>query len=137
MRIDKIYIYTDGGSRGNPGSAAIGITLLDEQKSVLEQYRECIGETTNNVAEYKAIIKALEIATAHTREEVYLFSDSELVIKQLSGSYRIKKGHLRELFYLIKEREKAFKKVIYSHLNRENKFIAMSDKLVNEALDNK
>jgi ribonuclease HI len=135
MKIDKIYLYTDGGSRGNPGPAAIGISIYDEERNLLQDHKECIGEATNNTAEYKALIKALELATAHCRREINCFLDSELVVRQLNGSYRIKAPHLRDLFYDIKQKEKAFDKVTYNHTNRDNRYIMNSDRLVNEALD--
>jgi ribonuclease HI len=135
MKSNKIYVYTDGGSRGNPGPAAIGITIYDENKQLLQEYKECIGDATNNVAEYKALIKALELSAAHCRDEIYCFLDSELVVRQLNGRYRIKKNHLLELFYDIKDKEKAFKTVIYNHTKRDNKLICRCDELVNDALE--
>jgi len=137
MKLNKIHVYTDGASRGNPGPSAIGVVIYDENKNVLEEYKECIGDTTNNTAEYKALIKALELSAAHCRREVCCFLDSELVVRQLSGRYRIKAKHLLELFYVLKDREKAFDKVIYNHVRRTNKFICRADKLVNDALDGK
>jgi ribonuclease HI len=136
MKLDKIYIYTDGAARGNPGPAAIGIVIYDENKNVLAEYKECIGEATNNTAEYKALIKGLELAAAHCRREVYCFLDSEVVVRQLNRTYRIKARHLLELFYILKDREKAFDKVVYNHARRDNRYISRADKLVNEALDN-
>ncbi|RLG11906.1 ribonuclease H [Candidatus Pacearchaeota archaeon] len=134
-KILNLYVYTDGGSRGNPGPAAIGIVFFDENKNKIAEYKECIGECTNNQAEYKALIKALELATAHCRRTIRCFLDSELVIRQLSGRYRIKNEKLRELFYILKDREKAFEKVIYNHVRRNNQFIQYADRLVNDALD--
>jgi len=131
----KIYVYTDGGSRGNPGPAAIGVAIFDENRQMLEEYKECIGESTNNRAEYKALIKGLELAAAHCRKEILCFLDSELVVRQLSGRYRIKSEPLRELFYVLKDKEKAFEKVVYNHVRRTDRFIKRADKLVNEALD--
>lgn len=136
MKLDRIHIYTDGGSRGNPGPAAIGVVIYDKDKRVLVEYTECIGEATNNVAEYKALIKGLELAAAHCRKEIFCFLDSEVVVRQLNGAYRIKARHLLELFYTLKDREKAFDKIVYNHVRRDNKFICRADKLVNEALDN-
>ena len=136
MKLNKIHIYTDGAARGNPGPAAIGIVIYDENKQVLAEYKECIGEATSNTAEYKALIKGLELAAAHCRSEVHCFLDSELVVRQLSGAYRIKAKHLLELFYILKNREKAFDRVVYNHVRRTNRFIYRVDKLVNEALNN-
>jgi len=133
----KLYIYTDGGSRGNPGPSAIGIVFYDKDKNKIAEYKECIGEATNNQAEYRALIKGLELATSHCRKEILCFLDSELVIRQLSGRYRIKNEKLRELFYILKDREKAFEKVVYNHVKRGNLYIVIADKLVNDALDGK
>jgi ribonuclease HI len=136
-RILTLYVYTDGGSRGNPGPAAIGIVFFDENKNRIAEYKECIGECTNNQAEYKALTKALELATAHCRKTIMCFLDSELVVRQLSGMYKIKNEELRRLFYLLKDRERAFEKVVYNHTKRENQFIQYADKLVNDALEGK
>ena len=133
--INTLYVYTDGGSRGNPGHSAIGIVFFDENKTKIAEYKECIGEGTNNQAEYKALIKGLELATAHCRRKIMCFLDSELVVRQLSGSYRIKNEKLRELFYILKDRERAFDEVVYNHVGRTNQFIQYADKLVSDALD--
>jgi len=134
-KILTLYVYSDGGSRGNPGPSAIGIVFYDENKNKIAEYKECIGHATNNQAEYKAIIKALELATAYCRKKIMCFLDSELVVKQLSGDYRIKNEQLREFFYILKDREKAFDEVIYNHTKRTNNYIQEADKLVNDALD--
>lgn len=136
-KISTLYVYSDGGSRGNPGPGAIGIVFFDQDKNKIDEYNGCIGECTNNQAEYRALIKALELATAHCRKEIMCFLDSELVVKQLSGAYRIKNEKLRELFYVLKDKEKAFDKVVYNHTKRTNQFIQEADKLVNDALDGK
>jgi len=133
---DKVFINADGGSRKNPGPAAIGIIIRDENGNVLDKHSERIGEATSNTAEYKALIKALEMAAKHTREEVQIFMDSEFVIKQVTGKYRVKAKHLYPLCQEIKNQEKFFSKVTYNFVNRNNKFQVKADKLVNEALDN-
>jgi len=131
----KIIIHADGGSRKNPGAAAIGIIIFDEERKKLESYKECIGNTTNNVAEYKALLKALQLAAKHTRKEVHIFMDSELIINQMNGVYKIKSADMLELFQEVKDYERAFTKVVYNYVPRENKFQAMADRLVNEALE--
>jgi len=136
-KILTLYVYTDGGSRGNPGPGAIGIVFFDEDKNKIAEYKECIGECTNNQAEYRALIKALELATAHCRKKILYFLDSELVVRQLSGAYRIKNEELRKLFYILKDREKPFEEVIYNHVKRTNQFTSYADKLVNDALEGK
>jgi len=130
----KIIVHADGGARKNPGPAAIGIMIFDEHYNELNHYKECIGDTTNNVAEYKALIKSLELSTKHTRGEVYIFMDSELVINQMNGFYRIKKDHLLPLFQEVKNAERPFKKVVYNSVPRNNRYQEKADKLVNEAL---
>lgn len=136
-RISTLYVYSDGGCRGNPGPSAIGMVFFDENKNKIAEHKECIGDGTNNQAEYKALIKALELATAHCRKKLICFSDSELLIKQLSGAYRIKNEKLRELFYILKDKETAFEEIVYNHTKRTNPSIEYADKLVNEALDGK
>lgn len=131
----KIYLHADGGSRKNPGPSAIGILVRDETGNILETYKECIGDATCNIAEYRALIKALQLAAKHTRGEVHIFMDSELVIRQMNGSYRIKKNHLLELFQHVKNCERPFDKVVYNHVPRDNQFQIKADALVNEALD--
>ena len=136
-KILTLHIYTDGGSRGNPGPSAIGIVFYDENKNKIAEYKECIGEHTNNQAEYKALIRGLELATAYCRKKILCFLDSELVVRHLNGMYRIKDEKMRELFYILKDRERAFEQVIYNHTKRTNQFIQYTDKLVNDALDGK
>ena len=95
---ETISVNADGGSRCNPGPAAIGILVWDENRIEISSYKECIGDKTNNEAEYIALIKALELAMKHTRKRVHIFMDSELVIKQMNGRYRVKADNLRPLF---------------------------------------
>lgn len=133
--IEKVFINTDGGSRGNPGLAAIGIVIRDEKENLLEEFGEKIGIATNNVAEYKAIIKALSIAKKYTKNEVNISSDSEVVVRQIIGEYKVKKNHLLELFYEVKKKEKDFAKVTFEHVFREDPNQSKADALVNEALD--
>jgi len=135
MMPKKIYVNCDGGSRKNPGPAAIGVVIWDENHKPLKKFKECIGDTTNNVAEYKALIKSLELAVKYTRKEVHIFMDSELVIKQINGFYRIKADHLLPLYQEVKKNEQNFQKVVYNHVTRNNRYQIEADKLVNEALD--
>lgn len=129
-----VYINCDGASRGNPGNAAIGICIRGEdKKTVLKKYSEFIGQTTNNRAEYRAVIKALDLASEFTNKSVFIFSDSELLVKQLNGQYRVKNQNLKELFLEVRKLEGLYKKVTYIHIKREDNRIA--DKLANDALD--
>ncbi len=132
-----IYTNSDGGSRGNPGNAAIGILIRDEEK-ILEEYAEVLEkQTTNNVAEYKALIKALEVASKYTQKKITCFSDSELVVKQLLGEYRVKNQGLMKLFLEVQKVQNRFDKIIYIHVKRDNEFQVYVDKLLNKKLDEK
>lgn len=133
--IDLVKVYTDGACRGNPGSGAIGILISDDEGNVLDQHKECIGECTNNIAEYTALKKGLDLAVAHTRKKVVVHSDSKLVVCQMNGIWRIKKPHLKSLFDEVKQKEARFDKVIYNHVPRENQFIRQVDQMANDALD--
>src|SRR4030043_148668 len=106
----KLVIYTDGASRSNPGNAAIGY-LISNGKEVLEEGGEFIGVTTNNQAEYRALIKALKEARKYKPSEVTCYSDSKLMISQLKGEWKIKEPQLRDLHGDVKDLEKGFKKV--------------------------
>jgi len=131
-----IKIYTDGGSRGNPGKSACAF-LIVEDKEILHEESHFLGIKTNNEAEYNAIIFALQWITKNNRlneKEIEIISDSELVIKQINGDYKIKKTHLKELsekiVKIIKDKE-----VSFSNSRRENEFISQADLLVNKKLD--
>ena len=131
----KIIIYSDGGSRGNPGPSAIGVLICDEKNEPLFEHYETIGETTNNVAEYTAVIVALELAKKFKPEEIDYFVDSELVARQISGRYKVKTPHILALYKQVKEKEKTFKKFIISQVPRSHEKLRYVDKLVNQALD--
>lgn len=131
-----IYTNSDGGARGNPGPGAIGVVIRKEE-DVLEMYSEKIGNVTNNVAEYKALIKALELASKHTKEELTCFLDSELIVKQLLGDYKVRNERLLELFLEVQRLQENFKRIKYIHVSRWDKFQRMADNLLNMKLDNK
>jgi len=134
MNLKSIYINCDGASRGNPGKAAIGIQIKGEdQKTVLKQHSEYIGIATNNVAEYLAVLKSLDIAKNFTNQNVFVYSDSELLVRQLNGIYLVKNKNLKELFNRVQKLQNSFKKVVFTHVKREHNAIA--DQLANEALD--
>ncbi|MGQ0797229.1 MAG: ribonuclease HI family protein [Methanobacteriota archaeon] len=130
-----VRLYADGGARGNPGPAAIGVVLCDDRDRVLLERKEYIGKATNNEAEYRAIIAGLSLAARATRTDVRVHSDRELVVRHLTGAYRLRSGTLRPLYKRAKEKEKAFRKVTYEHLPRLTSWLRRADKLVNEALD--
>ncbi len=131
----KVKIYTDGASRGNPGRAAIAFLIIDEDGNVLSKDMKTIGMATNNEAEYRAIIAALESALSISASEVSLTSDSEVVVNHLTGKYTVKAENLKKLFKKVKELERKFSCVSYNHVRRTNPFITMVDAMVNKALD--
>jgi ribonuclease HI len=130
-----IYTNSDGGSRGNPGPGAIGV-IIRKDGTILTKYSAKIGNfVTNNVAEYEALIKALELASEITKDEVTCILDSELIIKQLLGEYKVKHPKILELFLRIQKLQERFKKIRYLHVSRENSFQKMADEILNEELD--
>lgn len=129
----KLIIYTDGGARGNPGPAGIGVVIKNSEDEVLEEYKEHIGETTNNQAEYQAVVKGLELALPYKPEEVEVRLDSELVTNQINGEFKLKNPDFQVWFIKIHNYKQQFKKIKFKHIRREQNQEA--DKLVNEALD--
>ena len=130
---DHICLYSDGGSRGNPGPGAIGIVICDGQNQLLYEYAECIGHCTNNQSEYKALIKGLNLVAKYTRRRVTAYSDSELIVKQINGDYRLKNDALRELFHEVKKLQVMFQQVVFQHVPRSNQRLSLADKLLNQA----
>ena len=133
MSIKKAIIHVDGAARGNPGPAAIGATLKDEQGSLIACISQRIGNTTNNQAEYSAAIAALEKAVNSGIKQVELRSDSELVVKQIKGIYRVKKPHLKPLYQQVKQLVDSLEDFKIVHIPREQN--AEADNLANKALD--
>jgi ribonuclease HI len=132
-----IYTNSDGGARGNPGPGAIGVIVREDEK-ILTKYSATIGKfVTNNIAEYEALIKALELASKFTDDELTCVLDSELVVKQLLGEYRVKNQYLLPLFLKVQKLQENFKVIKYVHVSRENKFQIIVDELLNEELDRK
>lgn len=134
----NLIIYTDGASRGNPGHASYGFTISDERGQFLHEEGGYIGITTNNVAEYTAVLEALKhIKEKFSHKEILqieLFADSKLVAEQLSGNYKVKAKHLKPIIEQIKILALELGGVTYSHVRRFQNTIA--DKLANLALDN-
>ncbi|TAM61583.1 ribonuclease HI family protein [bacterium] len=126
-------VHADGGSRGNPGPAAIGAVVADADGAVLEEVSERIGVTTNNVAEYRALIAGLRAAAQLQFETVFVRMDSELVIKQLRGEYRVKNERLRPLYEEARRLLAGFTSFDLKHVPRAQNREA--DRLVNRALD--
>ncbi|TML84544.1 MAG: reverse transcriptase-like protein [Actinobacteria bacterium] len=129
----KAKLSTDGGARGNPGPAAYGYVLEDEDGTVLAAHGERIGVATNNVAEYSGLIAGLEKAAELGVDEVDVVSDSELMVKQMTGEYRIKNEALQDLAADARRAARRIGKVSYRAVRREHNELA--DRLVNEALD--
>ncbi|QQG40729.1 MAG: ribonuclease HI family protein [Candidatus Levyibacteriota bacterium] len=136
-----IYVYTDGGARGNPGPAAIGVFICDENGKQIHGFGKTIGETTNNIAEYTAVNEALEwllnnkhILKSHAK--IHFFLDSLLLVSQINRIYKIKNPKLQELLFSVREKESQLLcPVSYTHIPREKN--KKADALVNLALDNK
>ncbi len=132
-----IYTNSDGGARGNPGPGAIGV-IVRKDGEILRKYSGFIGENvTNNIAEYEALIKALEIASEFAKDELTCILDSELIVKQLLGEYKVRHPRLLELFLKVQKLQDRFKKIRYLYVSRWNKFQRIADELLNEELDNR
>lgn len=128
-----LTIYTDGAARGNPGPAAFAFVITKEDGSVLEEHKGTVGKATNNFAEYAALIRALERAARLGASRVKIHSDSELMVKQMKGEYRVKHPEMQALYQEAKGLERHFEQVSYNHVRREQN--SHADRLCNEALD--
>lgn len=129
-----LHLFTDGGSRGNPGQAAIACVLIDPATgSVVREHYQRIGIETNNVAEYRALIEGLKIARLYHPNKLLCFLDSELIVKQLSGEYQVRMATLQPLFQEIRALSEEFGAISFKHVPREDNHHA--DRLVNKALD--
>jgi ribonuclease HI len=133
LNVNKVSIFTDGAARGNPGPAAIGCVIKDETGNLVATISRCLGATTNNQAEYRAIIAALEKAVSLGARQVALYSDSELVVKQINGQYKIKHAALRPLYQEVVKLAGALESFKISYVPRERNKEA--DALANKALD--
>jgi len=133
LKNKKIEIYVDGGSRGNPGPSGVGVVILDSSGKRLKEISRYIGEATNNIAEYNALLYGLEEALMMRTDEIVVNLDSELVAKQLTGDYRVKDPGLKPLFERAMNMLKSFKDFEIRHIKREKNKEA--DKLVNRAIN--
>jgi ribonuclease H / adenosylcobalamin/alpha-ribazole phosphatase len=129
----RARLFTDGGARGNPGPAAFAYVLETEDGTVLDARSEAIGIATNNVAEYRALVAGLERAVEAGVSGLEVVSDSELLVKQMRGEYRVKNSVLRDLSVEAARLARAIGPVTYTAVRREHNELA--DRLVNEALD--
>jgi ribonuclease HI len=131
--LTKLIVNVDGGARGNPGPAAIGAVVQSADGEMLEERGERIGVATNNVAEYRALLLGIELAAAQGASEVELVGDSELIVRQVKGEYKVKDATMRELHTEVKRALQPFEKWAIRHVKREHN--AEADRLVNAALD--
>jgi ribonuclease HI len=131
--MSKVTIYTDGGARGNPGPAAIGVIIYAGGERPVKRIGEHIGEATNNQAEYAALIRGLKEAISLAAKEIICFLDSELVVRQVTGKYKVKEPELQKAAAEVLRLSNNFLTIEFKHVGREKNKLA--DKLVNEALD--
>jgi ribonuclease HI len=131
--VSRVTVNVDGGARGNPGPAAIGVVVRNGNGRVLEEVGEKIGDATNNVAEYRALLRGIELARRHGAEELELIGDSELVVRQIEGRYKVKNAGMKELYDEAKRELRGFDSWSIRHVRRAEN--ADADRLVNEALD--
>lgn len=129
----KLVVNVDGGARGNPGPAAIGVVVADEDGEVLEERSETIGYATNNVAEYTALLRGIALARELGATDLELIGDSELVVKQVRGEYRVKDPNLKGLHAEVQEALASLEGWSIRNVPREQN--AEADRLVNAALD--
>jgi ribonuclease HI len=130
----KVTVNVDGGARGNPGPAAIGVVVRDEDGTIVEAVGETIGKTTNNVAEYKALLRGIELAAGCGATEVHLIGDSQLIVRQVEGRYKVKDEKMKPLHAAAKKALADFDKWSIEDVRRAQN--ADADALVNQALDN-
>ncbi len=130
---ERVVVNVDGGARGNPGPAAVGAVVTDPGGELIAQRGETIGRATNNVAEYRALLLGIELARELGAREVELIGDSELIVKQVRGEYRVKDAGLRPLHAEVREALEPFDRWSIRHVRREQNEAA--DRLVNETLD--
>jgi ribonuclease HI len=132
-KVKKLVINVDGGARGNPGPAAIAAVIQSPDGTVLEEHAERIGHATNNVAEYRALLLGIQRAATLGVEDVELVGDSELIVRQVKGEYKVKDATLRELHAEVKQALAPFARWSIRHVRRDHN--ANADRLVNEVLD--
>jgi ribonuclease HI len=134
-KIKKVLTYTDGASRGNPGDAGIGVLIFDEKDEKLVQDFQYVGICTNNEAEYRALLLALDRAYEVTQGDVECYMDSELVVRQLNGQYTLKSENLAKYHQEVKDRLLKFANVSFHHVPREHPKLKLADKLANRGID--
>lgn len=130
----RLHIYIDGAARGNPGPAGIGIVITDDNGKVIDTLSRYLGETTNNISEYTALIFGMEEARSRKAKELVINTDSELLAKQLGGEYKVKSSALKDLYKKVKTLLANFEEVRINQIDREKN--KQADKLANRAIDN-
>ncbi len=131
--MDKAVVYIDGGSRGNPGDSAVGVFACDEDDRPVAAFGRFLGTMTNNEAEYNGLLAALEWAHQEDVQELHVKSDSQLMVRQMNGQYRVKSANLKPLFEEAKRRTRQFPRFVIEHVRREGNVDA--DRLANLAMD--
>jgi ribonuclease HI len=131
--MDKAVVYIDGGSRGNPGDSAVGVFACDADDRPVAAFGRFLGTMTNNEAEYNGLLAALEWAHQEDVQELHVKSDSQLMVRQMNGQYRVKSANLKPLFEEAKRRTRQFPRFVIEHVRRESNVDA--DRLANLAMD--
>ena len=131
--MDKAVVYIDGGSRGNPGDAAFGVYACDDDSKPVAAFGRFLGTMTNNEAEYSGLLAALAWAHEEDVQELHVFSDSQLMVRQMNGQYRVKSANLKPLFEDAKRRAATLPRFVIEHVRREGNVEA--DRLANLAMD--
>ncbi len=134
MSQEILKIYVDSATRGNPGKSGLGLIVYDSTNKVVKKLTEYIGQTTNNFAEYTGLIYALQEALIMGAKKVAVFTDSELVVKQVNGEYIVKDEDLKRLRKQVDHLSRGFDEITISHIDREENKVA--DKLANQAIEN-
>lgn len=131
----KLKVYTDGGSRGNPGPAAYAVVITDESGKVVKEYGRYLGRMTNNEAEYNGAISALKEALALGADEIEVFSDSEVMVRQVNGVYRCKAANLQPFLDEVRSLRTRFKQATFKNVPREHPMVSRADFLLNQEQD--
>ncbi len=134
-RKGEYSVYTDGGARGNPGIAGCGGVIFNEKESKVAEFKHFISHATNNEAEYTALLLGVEEVLTYAPEKVVFYLDSELIVKQMKGEYKVKKTELKKIYLKVKKLLKEIPEISFVHIPRERNQLA--DKLANEAMDGK
>jgi ribonuclease HI len=130
----KVTIFTDAAARGNPGKAACAFVFV-KNESIFFSSSKFLGNRTNNEAEYEAIINALKEACKQKFKQIKLYSDSELVVKQITGEYKVKQEHLKKKVEEVRKLNDCFEEISFENVPRENEYIQICDKMCNVVLD--